>query len=113
MGTNRYVTAALTVNPAALDRFDGDPTYTVGQVVPRNALRGLPLHRVDLRVSKDLVFPGGVKLTGIAEVFNMFNYENYGAYNSVLNTATFGDPRQNLLNAYQPRVGQLAFKVSF
>jgi hypothetical protein len=113
VGTNRYVTAPLTVNPAALDRFDGDPTYAVGQVVPRNALRGFPLHRVDLRVSKDVALPGGVKLTGIAEVFNMLNHENYGAYNSVLNTATFGDPRQNLLNAYQARVAQLAFKVSF
>jgi hypothetical protein len=30
-----------------------------------------------------------------------------------VNTATFGEARQNLLNAYQPRVGQLAFKVSF
>jgi hypothetical protein len=113
VGTNRYVTAPLTVNPAALDRFDGDPTYAVGQVIPRNALLGFPLHRVDLRVSKDVNFPGGVKLTGIAEVFNVFNHENYGAYNAQLNSTTFGDPRQNLLNAYQPRVGQLAFKVSF
>jgi hypothetical protein len=46
-------------------------------------------------------------------VFNLFNHENYGAYNAQLNSTTFGDPRQNLLNAYQPRVGQLAFKVSF
>ena len=83
---NRYVTAPLTVNPTALDRFDGDPSYAVGQVIPRNALQGFPLHRVDLRVSKDLNLPGGVKLTGIAEVFNLFNHENYGAYNSQLNS---------------------------
>lgn len=112
-GTHRYVTRPLTVNPAVLDRFDGKATYAVGEVIPRNALKGLPLHRVDLRLSKDINLPGGVRLTGIAEVFNITNHKNYGAYNGQINTATFGEPRQNLLNAYQPRVMQLAFKVSF
>jgi hypothetical protein len=112
-GTTRHVTAPLTINPAAADRFDGPTTFAVGTVIPRNALKGFPLHRVDLRASKDVTLPGGVKITGIAEVFNLLNHKNYGAYNSQVNSATFGDPRQNLLNAYQPRVGQLAFKVSF
>lgn len=112
-GVNRYVTAPLTVNPAALDRFDGKPTYAVGEVIPRNALKGRPLHRIDVRLSKDINLPRGLKLTGIAEVFNVSNHKNYGAYNAQINTATFGEPRQNLLNAYQPRVMQLAFKVSF
>jgi hypothetical protein len=31
----------------------------------------------------------------------------------VLNTANFGQPRQNLANSYLPRVVQLAFKLSF
>ncbi|OFW39048.1 MAG: hypothetical protein A3J29_16140 [Acidobacteria bacterium RIFCSPLOWO2_12_FULL_67_14b] len=114
-GTNRYVTAPLTVvgYPGVLDRFDGNASYAIGEIVPRNALKGLPLHRIDLRLSKDVNLPGGVKLTGIAEVFNVTNHKNYGAYNAQLNSATFGAPRQNLLNAYQPRVMQLAFKVSF
>ncbi len=113
VGTNRFVTVPLIVNPTALDRFDGNASYAVGEVVPRNALKGFPLHRVDLRASKDVALPGGVKLTGIAEVFNLFNHKNYGAYNGQLNSATFGDPRQNILNAYQPRVAQLAFKLAF
>lgn len=112
-GTNRYVTAPLTVNPAALDRFDGKPTYAVGEVIPRNALKGFPLHRIDVRVSKDVSLGRGMKFTGIAELFNVTNHKNYGAYNSQLNSATFGDPRQNLLNAYQARVAQLAAKLSF
>jgi hypothetical protein len=97
----------------AADRFDGPTTFSAGDVVPRNALLGLPLHRVDLRLSKDLNLPHGVKVTGIAEVFNLFNHENYGAYNGQVNSTTFGAPRQNLLNAYQPRVMQLAFRVGF
>jgi hypothetical protein len=114
-GVNRYVTVPLTVTgyPGVLDRFEGKPSYAVGEIVPRNALKGLPLHRVDLRLSKDINLPAGVRVTGIAEVFNVTNHKNYGAYNAQLNSATFGEPRQNLLNAYQPRVMQLAFKVSF
>ena len=112
-GTNRYVTVPITVTAAALERFDGKSSYVVGEVVPRNALQGLPLHRIDVRVSKDIKLPGGMKLTGIAELFNVTNHKNYGAYNAQVNSTTFGDPRQNLLNAYQPRVMQLAAKFSF
>ena len=46
-------------------------------------------------------------------MFNVLNHENYGAYNGQVNSTTFGEPRQNLLNAYQPRVVQLAFRLSF
>ena len=112
-GTTRYVTTPTTVADSVADRFDGPTAFAVGDVVPRNALVGLPLHRMDVRFSKDVNLPGGVKLTGIAEVFNLFNHENYGAYNGQVNSTTFGEPRQNLLNAYQPRVMQLAFRVSF
>lgn len=112
-GTTRYVTTAVTVAESVQDRFDGPSSLTPGDVVPRNALRGFPLHRVDIRVSKDINLPRGTKLTGIAEVFNLFNHENYRAYNAQVNSTTFGEPRQNLLNAYQPRVVQLAFRMSF
>ena len=98
---------------SVLDRFDGPTSIAPGAVAPRNALQGLPLHRIDVRFSKDVNLPGGIKLTGIAEVFNLTNHENYGAYNGQLNSTTFGQPRQSLLNAYQPRVMQFAFKVSF
>jgi hypothetical protein len=113
------VPESLATSPAnsnvvsVLDRFDGPTSIAPGEVAPRNALEGLPLHRIDVRFSKDVNLPGGIKLTGIAEVFNLTNHENYGAYNGQLNSTTFGQPRQNLNNAYQSRVMQLAFKVSF
>jgi hypothetical protein len=95
------------------DRFDGPDTIAPGEIAPRNALRGLPLHKVDLRFTKDVRLPGGMKLTGIAEVFNLFNHANYGAYNAQINSTTFGQPRQNALNAYLPRVWQFAGKITF
>jgi hypothetical protein len=95
------------------DRFDGPDAIAPGDIAPRNALRGLPLHKVDVRFTKDINLPGGVKLTGIAEVFNLFNHANYGAYNAQINSPTFGQPRQNALNAYLPRVWQFAGKITF
>jgi len=98
---------------AVRNRFDGPAAIAPGEIAPRNALKGLPLHKVDLRISKDLALPGGMKVTGIAEVFNLFNHANYGAYNAQINSPTFGQPRQNALNAYLPRVLQFAFKLGF
>jgi hypothetical protein len=94
-------------------RFDGPEAIAPGQIAPRNALRGLPLHKVDMRFTKDVNLPGGMKLTGIAEVFNLFNHANFGAYNAQINSPTFGQPRQNALNAYLPRVWQFAGKITF
>ena len=52
-GTNRLNLGAPIIIPAAvLDRWDGPDVIATGAVWPRNALRGLPLHKVDMRVSK-------------------------------------------------------------
>lgn len=112
--TNRYNPGPARAVPENVrDRFDGPDTIGAGEVVPRNALKGEPLHKVDVRVSKDVSLGGGVRLTGIAEVFNLFNHANFGRYNGQFNASTFGEPRQNLGNAYLPRVLQLAAKLSF
>ncbi|MBI3261514.1 MAG: TonB-dependent receptor [Acidobacteria bacterium] len=111
--TNRlYLGPARPVPESALDRYDGPATLNNGDVVPRNALRGLPIHKVDFRISK-VVKLAKVQLMGVAEVFNAFNHANYGLYNAVVNSAAFGQPLQNLGNTYRPRTGQLAFRISF
>ncbi|MBI3262789.1 MAG: carboxypeptidase regulatory-like domain-containing protein [Acidobacteria bacterium] len=113
-GTNRLHTGApVTIAESVRARFDGPDVIERNSVVPRNALQGLPLHKVDIRIAKDFKIARDVKITGIAEVFNLFNHANYGAYNGVVNTVTFGNPAQSLLNAYLPRVLQLAFRVGF
>jgi hypothetical protein len=117
--TARPIPESIAISPTNSEtvpvrsRFDGPDSIGPGEIAPRNALKGLPLHKVDLRITKDVRLPGGIKLTGIAEVFNLFNHANYGAYNAQIDSATFGQPRQNALNAYLPRVWQFAFKVGF
>ena len=113
--TNRlYIgTAPAVINTTlAGDRYDGPTTLSPGDRVPRNALRGDPIHKVDLRATKSVKLRG-VQLQGIAEVFNVFNHANYGAYNAVVTSATFGAPQQNNSNTYRPRTGQLAFRIGF
>ena len=112
--------AATIIVPAAVaDRFIGPATITSGMVIPRNALEGLPLHKVDLRITKDVRLVQRLKVSLIGEVFNLFNHANYGSYNTTLSatnaatTALFGTPAQNTGTAYVPRQAQLAFRVGF
>src|SRR5262249_53985891 len=90
-GTNRLnatntggASPAIVIPAAVADRFDGPSTIGSGVVIPRNALEGLPLHKVDLRLTKDIRIVGTFKASLIGEVFNLFNHANYGSYNTTL-----------------------------
>ena len=113
-GTNRLNLGAPIVIPAAvLDRWEGPAVIATGTVWPRNALRGLPLHKVDMRVSHTIKTRTAAASTLLAEVFNVFNWDNYGSYNTQLDSATFGQPVANSGNAYVPREAQLGIRVEF
>lgn len=113
-GTNRLnIGAPITVPAALLDRWEGPAVIATGTAWPRNALRGLPLYKVDTRVSKAIGSVNSVKITLLAEVFNLFNTKNYGSYNTQLDSPTFGQPTATSGNAYTPRSGQLGFRVEF
>jgi|SRR6267378_4063257 len=108
-------TEASAVGTVAAGRYrmQAELTGFATVVVERNALKGLPLHKLDLRASKDFKLTGKMKVTGIAEVFNVFNHANYGNYQALVNTSTYTLPVQNSANTYLPRSGQFAFKVAF
>ncbi len=125
-GTNRLnlsatggPSPAITIPASVLDRWDGPAVINSGDVIPRNALSGLPLHKVDLHITKDIRLGGTAKVQLVAEVFNLFNHGNFGSYNTSLSptsaatTALFGTPNQNTGTAYVSRQGQLGFKVQF
>lgn len=82
-------------------------------LVERNQQRGKPIHKVDLRLSKEIKLGGSMRLSGIAEAFNIFNHANYGNYQILVNTTTYGKPIQNSSNTYLPRSAQFAFKLSY
>jgi Carboxypeptidase regulatory-like domain len=111
--------ASITIPDDMVDRWQGPAVITSGMVIPRNALEGLSLHKVDLRLTKDVRLVASARLQLIGEVFNLFNRANYGSYNTTLSatnaatTALFGRPAQNTGNAYVPRQAQLGFRLVF
>jgi hypothetical protein len=122
VGSNRLnltaaggATSAIAIPAGVLDRWLGPAVINSGDVIPRNALEGLPIHKVDLRLTKELRLQGTMKISLIGEVFNLFNRANYTGYRTSLSatapatTALFGQPS----GAQVSRQGQLAFKVSF
>jgi hypothetical protein len=113
-GANRLnIGAPIAIPAAVLDRWEGPAVIATGTTWPRNALRGLPLHKVDMRVSKRVTLVNSVKLELLAEVFNVFNRKNYGAYNTTITSASFGQPVATSGNAYVPRQGQLGIRLEF
>ena len=84
-----------------------------GTIVPRTDIAGEPIHRFDLRVLRAFPIFNRVSLEGSFEVFNVFNHANYGSYVTAESNPRYGQPQQNLGAAYQPRMAQLGFRLSF
>jgi hypothetical protein len=84
-----------------------------GTIVPRNNFVGKAIHRTDIRVQKRFSLRGGVSLDGILEVFNLFNHANYGSYTLSELSPLYGRPSLNNLLAYQPRMAQFAFRITY
>jgi carboxypeptidase family protein/TonB-dependent receptor-like protein len=83
-----------------------------GTIIPRNNFVGLPLHRVDMRVQKSLAL-GRRSISGILDVFNLFNRANYGFYTLTETSASYGNPSYNSNLAYQARMLQFGFRLAF
>jgi hypothetical protein len=77
-------------------------------IIPRNNFSSDPFQTMDIHLAKDVQI-GHIKVTGIAEVFNLFNHAQY-TYNLLETSTAFGTPNGS---AGSPRTGQLAFRVSF
>jgi hypothetical protein len=84
-----------------------------GTVVPRDGMYGTPLHRVDLRVLRRFTVYGRTKAEGSLEMFNVFNHANYGTFVTQQVSPLYGQPQLNKGTAYQPRMLQLGFRVTF
>ena len=95
------------------------PLFAFLYLLRRNCMlarRGVTItnikHKVDARATKAFKI-NNLSMSVVAEVFNLFNHENFGSYNAVVTSPLFGQPQQNIGNAYRPRTGQLAVRVQF
>jgi hypothetical protein len=93
------------IDPAA---FATPAQFTFGNA-PRNMLRGLGYSRTDVSLSKNFVVGGRLRLTVLAQVFNLFNEVNWGAPNTTVGAANFG----RVTSAESMRAMELGVKMTF
>lgn len=109
----------FAINRAA---FSPAPAGQFGNL-GRNVVRGFPAWQVDLALRRQFSLTEKLKLQFRSEAFNIFNHANFGATQTALNAANFGQAT-NTLNQqlggisqlYQlggPRSFQFAVKVLF
>jgi hypothetical protein len=103
---NPSQTTSTNVDPLALgtSRIRSDLS-----IIPRNNFWSDPFQKLDFRISKDFKLGPGVTLSGIAEVFNVYDYQRY-SYTTLETSPNFGQPSAA---ASDPRTGQLAFRLAF
>jgi len=93
---------------ASVDRMRLD-----GTIIPRQSFVGEPIHRVEMRVQQRVPLGGRASIAGFAEVFNLFNHDNFGVYNLTETSPTFGQPIASPNLSYAARTVQLGFRLQF
>jgi hypothetical protein len=111
-GSGNYFSTMSGVDPYGTGNTNVSRVRQDFSIIPRNNFKGRPVQKLDLRFSKEVPVRR-IRLTGIAEVFNVYNHPNYGSYNLLESSSGYRQAAQNLSTSYLPRVWQIAFKVSF
>lgn len=105
LGSGGYTTASSGARPTGI----GNRIRRDFSIIPRNEFKLDPFQSLDLRVIKDFVLPSGVRVSGIFEVFNLYNHAGFN-YTTLETSRNFGKPRASDTD---PRSLQLAFRLAF
>jgi Carboxypeptidase regulatory-like domain len=103
---NPAYTTSTNVNPL------GDGSTRIRSnltIIPRDNFFGGNFQTLDMHLSKTFQLGEHIRVTGIAEVFNLYNHGQF-TYNLLETAAQFG---QRNGSAYAPREGQLGAKFAF
>lgn len=84
-----------------------------GSLIPFFSFNRADLHRVDMRLSRKFQLSQRVSVSGVFDVFNLFNHKNYGTYVVNERNSLFGQPTTDNGTAYQPRNMQIGFRLTF
>jgi hypothetical protein len=106
--------SGATLDVGCPSRFCGPATYINGGFTPRHYSFIIPnawaYRRLDLRLRKDFPEFSGTRFGVTLDVFNAFNYQNFGCFDT-----GFGSPTQGKANCVvsDPRRAQLGAEYSF
>jgi hypothetical protein len=104
LATAAYYGSPSNLSPATVTGYD---------IVKRDSLVGLPILRVDLRLTKTFTMKERFRLVPMVEAFNLFNHANFGSFQTVVNVSSYGAPVQNSDLAYAARMLQFAGRFEF
>ena len=90
-GSGNYYQSLTGRNPFGSNA--GQRLRLDGSIIPVRDLKGDPLHKLDIRLSKDVPLGGSARVSVTAELFNVLNHANFGGYNGVEGRANYGLPR--------------------
>ena len=98
-------------NDPSHNHYDATSGYII---TDRDQFVGRAIHRVDANLAKEFVVHSRYKVLLQVEAFNLLNHSNYGAYNTVISSATYGAPAgtSNILD-YYARMLQFSGRFSF
>lgn len=103
---NPAYTTSTNVDPLGIGSTRVRSNLTL---IPRNNFYGDNFQTLDVHLAKDLNLGERFKITGIAEVFDLYNHQQF-TYNTLETSSAFGAHNGT---ASSPRTGQLAVKFSF
>jgi hypothetical protein len=103
----------LSISSGIPSQGTGGRLRADGSLIPRNSFDRLSIHRVDLRLQREFKLAAHARITGMFEVFNVFNRENFNTFVINERSPIYRSPQVDKNVAYQPRVVQLGFRASF
>jgi hypothetical protein len=86
-----------------------DPAVRTYGTLPRNYFRGPGVFNINLAFSKTTSLTDRLNMETRADFFNLLNHTEYLTPNTNISSPTFGQ----LLNTYDPRIIQLALRLTF
>jgi hypothetical protein len=116
-GVGALETAVNNWNATEAGKLDGTGQHVLPHLtLPANFNLGRPFNSQDIRVTKSFTYREHYKLSIFGEMFNVFNYANYGGYTFDPSSAEFGTQTQRATQVFGsggPRAIQVGARVTF
>ncbi len=115
-GVSDLQASVATWNSTYAGKLDATGKKIPTLTLPSNFNLGRTFNSQDLRLTKTFTYHERYKLAVFAEMFNIFNYANYGGYTFDPSSAAFGQQTQRVTQVFGsggPRALQIGGRISF